>query len=125
MNLRFGSVGYNRESFSVSVSGYYDVFEIDDNQCSNFWNAYFRQPLVCQKFDDAATGSLIEKRRVHYSELKKIEFLVPSSRRERITIGIFIEKIDTLITLHQQTREKIQDQSKVLQQYLLNGIVRV
>ena len=107
MNLRFGAVGYNKESHSVSVSGYYDVFEIDNNQCSNFWNAYFRTASGLQKFDDAATGSLIEKRRVHYSELKKIDFFVPKSRDERISIGSFMEQLDNLITLHQRKYNKL------------------
>ena len=102
MNLRFGAVGYNKKPYSVSVSGYYDVFEIDENFCSSFWNAYFRTPNGLQRFDNAATGSLIEKRRVHYSELKKIEFSVPPSQKERQRIGCFFEQLDNLITLHQR-----------------------
>lgn len=107
MNLRFGAAGYNRESFPVSVSGYYDVFEIDANQCGHFWNTLFRTPAGLQKFDDAATGSLIEKRRVHYSELKKVEFSVPPSIEERKAISAFMERIDDIIDLHRHKFEKL------------------
>lgn len=39
MNLRLGAFGYNKSKFTVSVSGYYDVFLIDGNKYSSFWNA--------------------------------------------------------------------------------------
>lgn len=107
MNLRFGAVGYNRESFSVSVSGYYDVFELDANQCGHFWNTLFKTPAGLQRFDDAATGSLIEKRRVHYSELKKVEFAVPPSIGERKTVSAFMERIDGIIDLYRRKHEKL------------------
>ena len=50
---------------------------------------------------------------------------VPGSMVEQTQIGSYFKSLDNLITLHQRKRKKIQDQSKVLQQYLLNGIVRV
>ena len=75
MNLRFGALGYSKESKDISVSGYYDVFAIDQNKCSQFWYAYFKTDNALKKFDDAATGSLIEKRRVHYSTFQKLVFL--------------------------------------------------
>lgn len=107
MNLRFGAVGYNKEPFPVSVSGYYDVFEIDENRCGGFWSSYFRSATGIKIFDDAATGSLIEKRRVHYSELKKIEFAVPQSVDERLNIGLFLASLDALIDSHQQKYDKL------------------
>ena len=44
---------------------------------------------------------------------------------EQQKIGAFFRHLDNLITLHQRKVESIQKQRKVLQQYLLNGIVRV
>jgi type I restriction enzyme S subunit len=102
MNLRFGALGYNKNPFSISVSGYYDVFSIDNDQCSAFWNAYFKSPMALNKFDNAATGSLIEKRRVKYSTLTKLTFLTPNSIEEKIMIGNCFRSLDGLITLHQR-----------------------
>ena len=44
---------------------------------------------------------------------------------EQRLISSFFKQLDTLITLHQRKQETIIKQRKVLQQYLLNGIVRV
>lgn len=107
MNLRFGAAGYNKESFPVSVSGYYDVFEIDENLCGGFWNSYFRSSTGLKKFDDVATGSLLEKRRVHFSELKKAEFAVPRQMDERKAIGKLLECIDFNINLYQCKFERL------------------
>ena len=50
---------------------------------------------------------------------------LPINMAEQAAIGQFFRHLDHLITLHQRKFETIQHQRKVLQQYLLNGIVRV
>ena len=101
MNLRFGALGYNTNAFNVSVSGYYDVFSIDDDKCSGFWNSYFKTPIAMKIFDNAATGSLIEKRRVKYSTLQQLDFFMPQRIEEKVKIGKYMDALDHLITLHQ------------------------
>ena len=112
MNLRFGALGYNKNPHYISVSGYYDVFSIDNDKCSAFWNSYFKTVSVMTVFDNAATGSLIEKRRVKYSTLKQISLLMPIELREKQKIGSFFEDIDELITLHQRKLEKLKNIKK-------------
>ena len=112
MNLRFGALGYNKNPHYISVSGYYDVFSIDNDKCSAFWNSYFKTVSVMTVFDNAATGSLIEKRRVKYSTLKQISLLMPIELREKQKIGLFFEDIDELITLHQRKLEKLKNIKK-------------
>ena len=112
MNLRFGALGYNKNAFNVAVSGYYDVFSIDDNKCSGFWNAYFKTPKTMKIFDDVATGSLIEKRRVKYSTLQQLDLYMPKDLDEKIQIGRYMDQLDTLITLHQRKLEKLQNIKK-------------
>ena len=102
MNLRFGAFGYNKNSFSVCVSGYYDVFSIDNDKCSGFWSSYFKTPIALKRFDDAATGSLIEKRRVKFSTLCQLVFLMPEEMKEKKQIAAFFDRLDSLITLHQR-----------------------
>ena len=104
MNLRFGALGYNQNSYSVSVSGYYDVFSIDQNLCSSFWQFYFKTTNVIKKFNDVATGSLIEKRRVKFSNLINLELLMPVGVEEKQEIGRIFELLNNLITLHQRKR---------------------
>ena len=112
MNLRFGALGYNKNTFNVAVSGYYDVFSIDDNNCSGFWNSYFKTPKSIKIFDDVATGSLIEKRRVKYSTLQQLELYMPKDLDEKIQIGSYMNQIDNLITLHQRKLEKLKNLKK-------------
>ena len=112
MNLRFGAFGYNKNSLSVCVSGYYDVFSIDNDKCSGFWNSYFKTPVALKRFDDAATGSLIEKRRVKYSTLCQLIFLMPKGMGEKKQIGGFFDRLDSLITLHQRKLELLRNIKK-------------
>ena len=112
MNLRFGAFGYNKNSFSVCVSGYYDVFSIDNDKCSGFWNSYFKTSVALKRFDDAATGSLIEKRRVKYSTLCQLIFLMPKGMDEKKRIGAFFDRLDSLITLHQRKLELLRNIKK-------------
>ncbi len=101
MNLRFGAIGFNDSEKKVSVSGYYDVFSIDCGECSCFWGIYLKTVNSLKRFDDVAIGSLIEKRRVHFSQLTEMSFPVPSMD-EKKKLGNFFAKLDRLITLHQR-----------------------
>lgn len=58
-------------------------------------------------------------------QLEKYEVVFPKQLAEEEKIGAFFKQLDNLITLHQCKVEKIKAQQKVLQKYLLNGIVRV
>ncbi|WP_337485030.1 restriction endonuclease subunit S [Porcipelethomonas sp.] len=112
MNLRFGALGYNKNAFDISVSGYYDVFSIDDDKCSGFWNSYFKTPTAMNIFDNAATGSLIEKRRVKYSTLQQLVFYMPRDLSEKAEIGKYMDTLDRLITLHQHKYDKLTNMKK-------------
>ena len=67
MNLRFGAINYSKVSKSISVSGYYNIFRIDNCKFNDFWNAYFKTPKILNLYNSIATGSLVEKKRVHFS----------------------------------------------------------
>ena len=69
----------------------------------------------------AASGTMQIVNRTEFSELKT---WLPSLIEQQ-AIGAFFKQLDNLITLHQRKAEKIKTQRKALQQYLLNGIVRV
>lgn len=103
MNLRFGAIGCNHNTFSVCVSGYYDVFRFKESGNSVFWVNYLKSDLLLHKYDEIAIGSLIEKRRVYYSNLQNLSVLVPSIQEQRKianclslideTINAYAEKI--------------------------------
>ena len=57
--------------------------------------------------------------------LNQIPVCIPTNKNEQNLITDYLSQLDNLITLHQCKVEKIKAQQKVLQKYLLNGIVRV
>ena len=58
------------------------------------------------------------------NELLEKTLMVPKYDEQQ-QIGLYFKNFDNLITLHQCKVEKIKLQQRVLQKYLLNGIVRV
>lgn len=58
-------------------------------------------------------------------QLAKYEVAFPRQLDEEEHIGAFFKQFDHLIALHQRKKEVITNQRKTLQQYLLNGIIRV
>ena len=63
--------------------------------------------------------------KINKDEIGKVSVMLPLSATEQQQIGTCFRNLDNLITLHQRKVEKIKTQRKALQQYLLNGIVRV
>lgn len=61
---------------------------------------------------------------IYFKDYGKELYCVPDMR-EQISIANCFSAFDNIITLHQKKREKLMAQRKVLQQYLLTGIVRV
>ena len=96
MNLRFGAINYSKIDFPVSVSGYYNIFEIENGQNNDFWSAYFLTKSAINLYNSVATGSLLEKKRVHFSQFVGLKFLVPTNvEKEKITS--FLRLIDNRI----------------------------
>lgn len=102
MNLRFGAINFSRINKPVSVSGYYDIFTIDNCNYNHFWNAYFKNNKTLHRYNQIATGSLEEKKRVYFNQFIKMKFKVPNNDEKR--------KINELISLIEQrvlTQKKI------------------
>ena len=89
MNLRFGAINYSKLGTDVSVSGYYDIFNIDEGLFNSFWSSYLRTPKTLNRYNSIATGSLVEKKRVHFSQLKELKFYIPCNE-EKTKINDFI-----------------------------------
>lgn len=123
MNLRFGALKVNHEKFSVSVSGYYDVFSLKDDSTLAFWENYLVTPRMLNYYFSIATGSLIEKLRVHYSQFVKIKKTVPSLPEQQ-KIADFLSTIDTVIEKQKATVEVWEERKKGVMQKLFSQEVR-
>lgn len=100
--------------------------------CTNVCGVLLADKVVPDQMIAEALNN-VGKRHVSYvgnpklmnNVMAEIIISLPSSENERQLISAFFNKIDSLITLYQRKKETITNQSKTLQQYLLNGIVRV
>ena len=113
MNLRFGAINYSKVKIPVSVSGYYNIFEIENGKNNEFWSAYFLTKTAINLYNSVATGSLIEKKRVHFSQFIQLSFYVPSDI-EKQKITRFLQLIENRIAV----------QNKIISKYetLIKGL---
>ena len=123
MNLRFGALKVNHEKFSVSVSGYYEVFSLKDDSVLAFWENYLVTPKMLNYYFSIATGSLIEKLRVHYSQFVKIKKPLPSLPEQQ-KIAVFLSTIDTVIEKQKETASAWEGRKKGVIEKLFSQEVR-
>ena len=114
MNMTLGAVGYNGMTKSVAVSGYYTTMVANEGYDSYYINTWLKSPYAIVLYKTFATGSLKEKQRVQFPTLSIIPAVFPKSE-EQMKIGMFFEKLDHLITLHQRKCEE----TKKLKKYML------
>ena len=124
-NLKFGVICVNKFSEEAIFSPIYVTYEVSEEYnvdfigailCSNNFINYIR------KYEE---GTVYERQAVKSEDFLRGEIWVPSSKAEQDRIADVIHKINDYIILVQQELEALQLQRKTLQQYLLNGIVRV
>ena len=105
MNAHLGAIARNKSGETISVSGYYDVFKIN-NTNYGFYDNYFVSPVMFKQYKLISTGSLLEKQRVHYSQFKELEIYVPSEK-EQEKISYTLELLDKKIEYQQRKIDNI------------------
>jgi len=79
MNLRWGAISAFHKESSAKISKYYTTFRARDDRASvRFYEFLFRSDQYLRLYERIATGSLIEKMRVHWSAFKMLETPFPS-----------------------------------------------
>ena len=104
MNAHLGAIARNKSNTTISVSGYYDIFKINNKNYS-FYDNYFVSPVMFKQYKLISTGSLLEKQRVHYSQFKELEINLPTNK-EQVKISNFLSLLDKKIELQSK---KIED----------------
>ncbi|OPX85494.1 MAG: EcoKI restriction-modification system protein HsdS [Pelotomaculum sp. PtaB.Bin104] len=79
MNLRFGAIARYKGTHPISVSGYYDVFSCKDRKHIIFMDYFLKSDKLINFYNRMATGSLVEKQRVHFSQFLDFELRLPST----------------------------------------------
>ncbi len=82
MNAHIGAIAPNVTGIDVSVSGYYNIFSVKHPETVTFWKEYLKCYNMLCYYKVIATGSLVEKQRVHYSQFINIEMPLPSIKEQ-------------------------------------------
>jgi type I restriction enzyme S subunit len=84
MNLRWGAISAFHKESSAKISKYYTTFRArDDRASARFYEFLFRSDQYLRLYERIATGSLIEKMRVHWSAFRKLEIPFPSLEEQK------------------------------------------
>lgn len=124
MNLRFGAIAKSNVDQIVSVSAYYNsIYKNDDNINLDYYTDLFKTGLFLNLYDRIAIGSLLEKKRVHLSNLLDLEIPKPSLA-EQNTIANILNTANKELKQYQEKLKALNEQKKGLMQQLLTGKVR-
>ncbi len=117
MNLRFGAIARHSGLHPVALSKYYNIFSCDKSVDAHFCHVYFRSDVMVALYDRIATGSLIEKRRVHFDQFLKLDIRFPKIAEQK-HIADCLSALDTLITAQAAKIETLKQHKRGLMQQL-------
>ena len=111
MNVRFGALARYKGERTVSVSGYYDVFSVNDRYSMEYMDNFLLSAPMINYYNVVSTGSLKEKQRVHFSQF--IEFNLPiPPLPEQQKIAEILGAQDKLIELQERKINQIKTLKK-------------
>ena len=122
-NLDVGSIGLNKYG-TVVISDVYEVFGIKETAIPAVIDKVIQLPRNMAKIMNYRQGAFYGQYRIHPDDFLKVKVEMPPSDIQKqlakyiITNELYIKKLKT-------RRELLAQQRTTLQQYLLNGIVRV
>lgn len=123
MNVTLGAIDLSNYNYNLAVSGYYHVLKIINNFNVSFVANFLKTNRMITHYKKIATGTLIEKQRVHFSEFKNIIKKFPSIKEQQ-KIGDFFSKLDRQIELEEQKLAKLEEQKKGYMQQIFSQQLR-
>lgn len=123
MNLTLGAVAKYNGKQSIAVSGYYNVFRTKEGFDSRFIENMLKTGKMLLQYKAIATGSLIEKQRVHFSQFIKIKRPIPNYLEQK-KIGDFFSLLDRKIEKQQEKIDQLELFKKGLLQKIFSQEIR-
>ncbi|WP_420794539.1 restriction endonuclease subunit S [Staphylococcus aureus] len=123
MNVTLGAIDLSKYNYDIALSGYYHVMKIINSFNPDFISNFLKTEKMIIHYKKIATGSLMEKQRVHFSEFKNIIKKFPTNKEQQ-KIGDFFSKIDRQIELQEQKLELLQQQKKGYMQKIFSQELR-
>ncbi len=111
-NLETGSIGINKHG-KASISPVYSIFEPTGIADSDFIGRRLVRKDFIQEMVKWRQGVIYGQWRIHESDFMKIDIAVPSIDEQR-KIGLLLDYLDNLITLHQRKYDKLVSVKKSL-----------
>ena len=124
-NLWLGNINYN-DNFEVGiVSPSYKIFRINDGFDKTLVSTIMKLPIMLHKYVlSSEQGASVVRRNLNMDLFYQITVSLPDLKTQQ-KLGNVIATINNQNLLYQAELDTIKKQRKALQQYLLNGIVRV
>ena len=104
-NLETGSIGLNKYG-KASISPVYSIFKPTGIADSDFLGRRLIRKDFINEMVKWRQGVIYGQWRIHESDFIKIEVTVPTVE-EQYKLGLLLDNLDTLITLHQRKLEKL------------------
>ena len=117
MNLRFGAIAKHKGTQKIALSKYYNIFYCDQSVNSDFCEYYFSSHQMISYYNDVATGSLIEKRRVHFTDFLNFNIPFPAPKEQQ-KIADCLSSLDALIAAETKKLDLLREHKKGLLQQM-------
>lgn len=124
-NLKFGVICVNKYENDAIFSPIYITYETNPQYNTDFVGSILCSADFIRYIRKYEEGTVYERQAVKSSDFLRGVILVPDTKAEQDQIALIISEINTYIQKQVDYCNSLKQQRKALQQYLLNGIVRV
>lgn len=119
MNAHLGAIAANHLGYTAAVSGYYNIFSANETDTISFWEEYLTSYPMLIHYKLIATGSLIEKQRVHYSQFVGIRRCLPSVEEQKHLSKLFEAVNKKIANAESMERQLVRMRVSLLQQLFI------
>ena len=119
MNAHLGAIAANHLGYTAAVSGYYNIFSVNETDTISFWEEYLTSYPMLIHYKLIATGSLIEKQRVHYSQFVGIRRCLPSVEEQKHLSKLFEAVNRKIANAESMERQLVRMRVSLLQQLFI------
>lgn len=124
-NLKFGVICVNKYENDAIFSPIYVTYEVNPQYNTDFIGSILCSADFIRYIRKYEEGTVYERQAVKSSDFLRGVIWVPDTKEEQDQIASIISEINTYIQKQVDYCNSLKQQRKALQQYLLNGIVRV
>lgn len=123
MNMTIGALAQYKGKGDISVSGYYNVFKNISKYKNQFLEDFLKSSKMIWLYKSIATGSLIEKQRVHFSQFIELTVKLPDYN-EANKISDFMEILTKKVQHQQEKIYLLKEQEKGYMQNIFRQELR-